>query len=138
MKKYLLLFCIAVCGCTLASAQDAPKDTTLKEYIGKYVFPSGSVIAETNVSLGDDGVLTSSSSAGVSELTKKEKDLFEIPKFQGTAKFVRDSNGKITGVVIDAMGYHLEGTKSASAVTALFLHPKIMVAKKSIVAFSAR
>ncbi|NCI51688.1 hypothetical protein GWC95_17320 [Sediminibacterium roseum] len=131
MKKMIFLFCMAVGCCTFTQAQDAPKDSTLKEYIGKYLFPSGSVIAETNVSLGDDGVLTSSSSAGVSELVKREKDVFEIPKFQGTAKFVRDANGKVMGVVIDAMGYHLEGTKSENGMAAMFFPAKAFVAVRA-------
>jgi hypothetical protein len=136
MKKALLLFCMALGLCTLVQAQDAPKDTTLKEYVGKYLFPAGSVIAESTVTLGDDGVLTSSSSAGVSELVKKEKDIFEIPKFQGRAKFNRDANGKVIGISIEAMGYQLEGTKS-NGITS-FSTDKKFVTNNTFVAFSTR
>lgn len=138
MKKWLLLLCLAVGCSTLVQAQEAPKDTTFKEYTGKYLFPSGSVIAEVNVSLGSDGVLTSSSSAGVSELVKKDKDLFDIPKFQGTAKFNRDSNGKVIGVSIEAMGYQLEGTKSADGISMLSMYNKNFVANQRFAAFSIR
>lgn len=118
MKKWLLLFCMALCS--LVQAQDAPKDTTLKEFTGKYVFPDGSVVSEVQVTLSSDGVLTSSSTAGVSELVKVEnqKDFFEIPRFQGTAKFIRNEKGVVIGVAIDAMGYKLEGTKAADKSSA--------------------
>lgn len=111
MKKWMLFFCLAFCA--VAHGQNTPADTTLMEFTGKYLFPEGSVVSEVNLSLGSDGVLTSSSTAGTSELVRKEKDLFDIPKFQGTAKFIRDSKGVVIGVTIDAMGYHLEGSKAS-------------------------
>ena len=62
----------------------------------------------------ENGALTVTSSAGVSALEKQSEDLFTITQFQGTAKFNRDTNKKIIGVSINAMGYQLEGTKTES------------------------
>lgn len=112
MRKSFLLFGLSLCLFFAAQAQDAPKDTTLQEFVGKYVFPSGSIIADVTVSI-ENGALSISSSAGPSALVKKEADLYTITAFNGTAKFNRDSNKKIIGVSVDARGYQLEGTKTA-------------------------
>lgn len=114
MKKILLFFFFSVAMVLMAQAQQAPpaKDSTLQHYVGKYKFPDGSVVAEVTVTL-EDGALVMASSAGTSALEKQEgEDLYTIVQFQGTAKFVRDTNKKVIGVSINAMGYQLEGTKS--------------------------
>ena len=111
MRKWMLFLGFSLCCLLTAQAQDAPKDSTLKEYAGKYVFPDGSVIPNVVVNY-EDGALTMSSAAGTSALVKQETDLYTIPAFNGTAKFKRDSNQKIIGVTVDARGYILEGTRS--------------------------
>ncbi len=111
MKKILLLLSMGICFLSVVNAQTAPADSSLKQFVGKYVFPDGSVIAGVTVAL-ENGALTMSSSAGVSALVKKEEDLYEITAFNGTAKFKRDDNKKIIGVTVDARGYLLEGVKS--------------------------
>jgi hypothetical protein len=117
MKKLLLLSFLFL-GCSFfVNAQQAPaKDTTLQQYVGKYKFPDGSVVADVTVVL-EDGGLTMSSSAGASVLEKQGEDLYNIVQFQGTAKFNRDDNKKVVGVSINAMGYQLEGTKVEEAKT---------------------
>jgi hypothetical protein len=113
MKKMLALCMVLFCG-VMAFAQT---DSTGKDLTGKYKFPEGSVVNEVNVNY-DNGALSMSSSAGTSELVKQSADVYTIVSFQGTAQFKRDSlSKKVTGVVIDAMGYHLEGTKDAEAAT---------------------
>jgi hypothetical protein len=122
MKKIVLLgFCMLV-GTIMAQAQSAPADSTLKEFTGKYKFPEGSVVLEVNVAL-DNGNLTMSSSVGNSALEKQGEDTYSIVQFQGTAKFNRDSNRKIIGVSIVAMGYQLEGTKTDTTPLAFQLSP---------------
>ncbi len=112
MKKWFLLCCLSVCLISVAQAQQTPpKDSTLKQFVGKYVFPDGSVVAEVTVAI-EDTTLTMSSSAGTTLLEKKGEDLYIIVQYQGTAKFNRDANKKVIGVSIDAMGYQLEGTKT--------------------------
>lgn len=137
MKKYFLLFGFTFCFFMMAQAQDTPKDSvSLKEYIGKYVFPSGSVIAQVEVKL-EDGGLTITSAAGTSTLIKQEADLYTITAYNGTAKFNRDSNKKIVGVSIDARGYQLEGTKEVEKSAAM-IQKKEFVTKKSFVTVSVR
>jgi len=113
MKKWLLFFCLSLGMVAVSQAQQnpAPKDTTLQQYVGKYKFPDGSVVAEVTVAIEGDG-MTMTSSAGTSALEKKSDDLYVIVQFQGTAKFNRNADKKVIGVSIDAMGYQLEGTKS--------------------------
>jgi hypothetical protein len=114
MKKLAFLFCVGICMVTFSFAQQTT-DTTLNQYIGKYKFPEGSVVAEVIVKL-DNGAFTMESSAGVSALEKQGDDLYTIVQFQGTAKFNRDSNKKVIGVSINAMGYVLEGTKTEATM----------------------
>ena len=111
MKKLFLFCCLSVCLVAIGYAQQEPsKDSTLQQYVGRYKFPDGSVVAEVTVAY-EDGNLTMASSAGVSALEKKSDDLYIIVQFQGTAKFNRDTNKKVVGVSIEAMGYQLEGVK---------------------------
>jgi hypothetical protein len=114
MKKILLFFCVSFCFLSFTQAQQTPSDSTLKEYVGKYVFAQGSVVPDVTVAI-ENGELTMASTAGVSPLVKKDVDIYEISAFQGTAKFTRDANKKVTGITIDARGYLLEGTKSDGA-----------------------
>lgn len=117
MKKMALLFCVSFCFLSFTQAQQTPsKDSTLKEYVGKYVFAEGSVVPDVTVAL-ENGELTMASTAGVSPLVKKEADVYELSAFQGTAKFNRDANKKIIGVTIDARGFILEGTKIAATLS---------------------
>lgn len=112
MKKGFLAFLMLAFIVTVHA-----QDSTLQEYTGKYKFPDGSVVTEIDVTL-ENGILTSNSTAGTSTLEKLGTDSFSVVSFQGVAVFKRDDNKKITKVVIDAMGYHLEGTKDpANAVT---------------------
>jgi hypothetical protein len=105
MKKLFLAFLMLAFIVTVHA-----QDSTLQEYTGKYKFPDGSVVTEIDVTL-ENGILTSNSTAGTSTLEKLGTDSFSVVSFQGVAVFKRDDNKKITKVVIDAMGYHLEGTK---------------------------
>ncbi|MBN8836503.1 MAG: hypothetical protein J0I09_04555 [Sphingobacteriia bacterium] len=112
MKKILAL-CFGIIAFAIVQAQT---DSTSKELLGKYRFPDGSVIADVTVS-HDNGALVMSSSAGNSALEKTEAaDTYTIVSFQGIAVFKRNDARKIVGVVIDAMGYHLEGIKDDAAI----------------------
>lgn len=135
MKKWFLFCCLSVSLISLLQAQETPKkDSTLQQYVGKYKFPDGSVVAEVTVQI-EDTVLTMSSSAGTSALEKQSEDLYTIVQFQGSAKFNRDANKKVIGVSIVAMGYELEGTKDPATpptdkLALHFLEPKSILATK--------
>ena len=112
MKKLVFFFCFSLAILSTVTAQQSPpQDSALNQFTGKYKFPDGSVIAEANVTL-ENGALTMTSSAGTSPLEKQSDDLYTITQFRGTAKFNRDTNNKVIGVSINAMGYALEGTKA--------------------------
>lgn len=109
MKMYFSVFFILL-G-VVANAQD----TTHKEMVGRYKFPTGSVIDEAIVTW-DAGILTMSSTAGTSTLEKIKGDTFNVVSFNGICVFQRDTNKKINGVHIDASGYVLDGTKDAATL----------------------
>ena len=107
MKKVILILFFVIGSVAVSFAQ---QDTTLTQFVGKYKFPDGSVIADVTVIL-DNGALVAGTSYGNSALVKESDDLYAIVAFQGKALFKRDNNKKIIGVTISAMNYQLEGTK---------------------------
>lgn len=137
MKQIFLLSCLLMGSVMLVQAQQAPaKDTAaLKQYVGKYVFPAGSVVDDVTVAIEDSG-LTMASSAGTSVLEKQGDDLYTIVQFQGTARFNRNEAKKIMGVSINAMGYQLEGTKVEDTRTLAVLRCKQQARTAFVAAFS--
>ena len=113
MKKIMFSLLLVLGFAVVSFAQQ--QDTTLAQYVGKYSFPSGSVIPEVSVAI-ENGALIMTSSVGPSTLEKESEDLYAIVAFQGKALFKRDSNKKILGVSINAMGYQLEGTKETTTI----------------------
>lgn len=110
-KFFLLLFVLS--GSIITNAQQAPTTPatdSLKEYIGKYVFPDGSEVPEIKVAL-ENGILMGSSSQGSSELKRIEKDLFEVVAYSGKATFKRDEKGKVTGLYVEIDNLILDGKK---------------------------
>lgn len=122
MKK-LLMICLLLSSITWVHAQS--KDSTLQDFIGKYKFPEGSIVAEVTVSAEGEG-LVMGSSIGTSALVKIGDDLFSITAYDGSAQFKRDTNKKVIGVSINAGGYALEGTRSdgiaIDKMSAVFIH----------------
>lgn len=110
MRK-LLLFFFAAASSFILSAQQAPQADSLKEYTGKYKFPDGSEVTEIKVGV-ENGILWAYSDKGNSELTKIEKDVFEVVQYTGTATFKRDGNGKINGLHVEVGDLVMDGTKT--------------------------
>ncbi|WP_276500939.1 DUF3471 domain-containing protein [Terrimonas pollutisoli] len=113
MRKFLFLL-LVISGSIITNAQQAPTipaTDSLKEYIGKYVFPEGSEVPEIKVAL-ENGVLMGSSSQGSSELKRIEKDVFEVVAYSGMATFKRDEKGKINGLYVEVGNLILDGKKS--------------------------
>lgn len=123
MKK-LFMICLMLGAAVFVHAQS--KDSTLQDFVGKYKFPEGSIVAEVSVSMEGEA-LVMGSSIGTSALVKIGEDLFSITAYDGSAQFKRDTNRKVIGVSINAGGYALEGTKSdgiALARSAIFYFSK--------------
>ncbi|MEY2903825.1 MAG: hypothetical protein RLY89_2931 [Bacteroidota bacterium] len=106
MKKMAFLLMAMMGFGFMAQAQT----DSLQQYTGKFTFPEGSIVSYVTISV-DGGKLVFSSDKGNGSLEKVATDSFSIPEYQGTGKFVRNADNAITGVVIDVMGYHIEGTK---------------------------
>lgn len=106
MKKILSLLVI----CFVCHVDISAQSVDLKEYTGIYVFPDGSVVPSVEVTLTDT-VLTMSSEAGSSVITREGQDTFFIVEFNGIAIFKRDSTNKVNAVHIEAGGYILDGKK---------------------------
>jgi len=111
MKKitYLFIAFLAIGFC--AKAQDS-----LAQYTGKFNFPEGSIVSYVTVT-AEAGKLSFSSDKGSGTIERVDVDSFAIPEYQGTGKYTRNADKKIIGVVIDVMGYHLEGVKETPALT---------------------
>lgn len=126
MKKILLFAFMLVGFVTASNAQSAPTDTTVNQLVGKYKFAEGSPVTEVDVVL-ENGVLMMNSQAGSSTLEKSAEDVYVITQFQGTAKFTRDENKKVTGVTILAMGYELVGTKEPVSTVAFSIKKAVLL-----------
>jgi hypothetical protein len=112
MKK---LLCLSFMLMVFAGFAHAQADTALKQFVGTYSFPEGSVVAQVTVAWDEKAGLTMSSSAGTSDLKRIGSDTFSIVSFEGTAVFKRNSEKKVTAITIDARGYLLEGVRSEAA-----------------------
>ena len=115
MKKIALsiltsLFIISV----NAQSDPAPKPP-LEDFVGKYVFPDGSVVPEVDVTLSGSA-LTMTSVAGSSALTEQGIDSFLIVEFSGIAVFKRGEDKKVNAVHIEAQGYVLDGQKKSGGL----------------------
>ena len=121
MKKLFLSLLIPITAFSL-TAQEAPKPPK-EDFVGKYVFPDGSVVPDVTVALSGEA-LTMNSSAGSSSLTELGKDSFNIVEFQGFAVFKRGEDKKVNAVHIEAMGYVLDGQKQSDGAWAFKYYRK--------------
>lgn len=114
MKKYFFfLLCIVSLS---ASAQDS----TLKEYVGKYIFPQGSIVPSAEVYLNGSELMVNSTQ-GSSVMQRLGKDTFAIVSFDGMAYYSRNKDGQVSGVRVIVGDFVLDGVKEG--VTA-FIHRK--------------
>lgn len=108
MKQWLFLL-----GSFISFYSTHAQDSTLKEYTGTYLFPTGSLVPSGDVVLKDT-VLMVNSIQGSSALTKLARDTFALVSYDGMAYFKRDSSGKVTGIKVEAGDVLLEGTKDTT------------------------
>ena len=94
-----------------AQSDPAPKPP-VSDFVGRYVFPEGSVVPDVTVALNGEA-LTMSSAAGNSNLTEAGRDSFTIVEFSGIAVFKRGEDKKVNAVHIEAQGYVLDGQKQS-------------------------
>ena len=111
MKKIILSILLSIFIIS-AFAQSDPKPP-LSDFVGRYVFPEGSVVPDVTVALSGEA-LTMTSAAGASALTELGRDTFTIVEFSGVAIFKRGEDKKVNAVHIEAQGYVLDGQKQSS------------------------
>ena len=111
MRK-LILFILTSIFIINANAQDAPKPP-LSDFVGRYVFPEGSVVPDVTVALNGEA-LSITSAAGSSAMTELGRDSFTIVEFSGIAVFKRGEDKKVNAIHIEAQGYVLDGQKQSS------------------------
>jgi len=104
MKKILFSF---LC---LVALSAAAQDSTLKEYVGKYIFPEGSVVPSAEVYLNGNELMVNSIQ-GSSILQKIAKDTFAVVSFEGMAYYARNQAGQVSGVKVVVGEYVLDGVK---------------------------
>ena len=133
MKKIILSIWTFLFFITInAQTGPAPKPP-LEDFVGKYVFPEGSVVPEVDVALSGSA-LTMTSAAGSSALVEMGIDSFQIVEFSGVAVFKRGEDKKVNGVHIEAAGYVLDGQKKSNGawVFTYYIRPnkELLLAKK--------
>ncbi|HEX6849071.1 MAG TPA: hypothetical protein VF144_18935 [Chitinophagaceae bacterium] len=111
MRK-LILFILISTFIFNVNAQEPPPKPPLSDFIGRYVFPEGSVVPDVTVSQSGEA-LTMSSAAGSSSLAELGIDSFTIIEFSGLAVFKRGEDKKVNAVHIEAQGYVLDGQKQS-------------------------
>lgn len=106
------------------------QDSTLKQYVGKYSFPEGSPVTSAEVVL-TGSELSVNSSAGASLLEKRGTDTFYLQAYDGLVFFLRNTEGKISGMKVDVHGNVFEGTRDVVARRnrTPMLHNRRMMAK---------
>ena len=110
-----------------AQTEPTPKPP-LEDFVGKYVFPEGSVVPDVDVTLSGSA-LTMSSAAGSSVLTELGIDSFQIVEFSGIAVFKRGDDKKVNAVHIEAAGYVLDGQKKSNGawIFTVYERPKEII-----------
>ena len=113
MRKFILSILTPIfIFCANAQSDPAPKPP-LSDFVGRYVFPEGSVVPDVTVALNGEA-LSMTSAAGSSALTELGRDSFTIVEFSGVAYFKRGEDKKVNAVHIEAQGYVLDGQKQSN------------------------
>ena len=113
MKKIILSILSSIFILSAYAQSDPAPKPLLSDFVGRYVFPEGSVVPDVTVALSGEA-LTMTSAAGSSVLTDAGIDTFTIVEFSGVAIFKRGEDKKVNAVHIEAQGYVLDGQKQSS------------------------
>ncbi|HSC55118.1 MAG TPA: DUF3471 domain-containing protein [Phnomibacter sp.] len=112
MKKSLLLVLAIILTTVAVNAQ---QDSTLAQYTGKYIFPTGSPVSDCSITVSDSNLVVSSA-MGNATLVKIEGDKFNVSEYNGYAEFRRNEAGKVTAFYIKVGDLELVGNKEAAAI----------------------
>jgi len=112
MRKFILFILTPVFIFSANAQSDPAPKPPPSDFVGRYVFPEGSVVPDVTVALSGEA-LTMTSAAGSSNLTDLGRDTFTIVEFSGVAVFKRGEDKKVNAVHIEAQGYVLDGQKQS-------------------------
>ena len=133
MKKIALSMLASLFIMAMSAQTDPAPKPPKEDYVGKYVFPDGSVVPDVTVALSGEA-LTMTSTAGTSSLTELGRDSFSIVEFSGVAVFKRGDDKKVNAVHIEAAGYVLDGQKQSGGLWSFIYYRKpyreLLLAKK--------
>jgi hypothetical protein len=110
MKKIFLMAVILMGVIASVNAQTSP----LKDYLGKYVFPEGSPVAEVTVT-AEDTVLTLNSAMGSTTLERKGVDTFYLAAYDAPIIFKRGAGNSVETLTILVQGMELTAKKAAAS-----------------------
>ena len=113
MRKFILFILTSIFIFSANAQSDPAPKPPLSDYVGRYVFPEGSVVPDVTVALNGEA-LSMTSAAGSSALTELGRDSFTIVEFSGVAYFKRGDDKKVNAVHIEAQGYVLDGQKQSN------------------------
>ena len=113
MRKFILFILTSIFIFSANAQSDPAPKPPLSDYVGRYVFPEGSVVPDVTVALNGEA-LSMTSAAGSSALTEQGRDSFTIVEFSGVAYFKRGDDKKVNAVHIEAQGYVLDGQKQSN------------------------
>jgi len=124
MKKFILFIVTTIFIINANAQSDPAPKPPLSDFVGRYVFPEGSVVPDVTVALSGEA-LTMTSAAGASNLIESGRDTFTIVEFSGMAVFKRGEDKKVNAVHMEAQGYVLDGQKQSSGAWAFtyYLRP---------------
>ena len=88
--------------------------SSLKDYLGKYVFPEGSPVAEVTLTV-EDTVLTINSAMGATPLERKGVDTFYLAAYDAPIIFKRGSNNTVETLTIIVQGMELTAKRAAAS-----------------------
>jgi len=111
MRKLCFMTLILMGAFLSVNAQQGP----LNDYLGKYVFPQGSPVAEVSLTL-EDSSLVINSAMGSTPLEKKGVDSFYLAQYDALVIFKRKDGKMVESISIMVQGQELVGVKESGAV----------------------
>jgi hypothetical protein len=111
MRKLCFLTLILMSAFLSVNAQTGP----LNDYLGKYVFPEGSPVAEVSLTQ-EDSSLVINSAMGSTPLEKKGVDSFYLAPYDALVIFKRKDGKTVESISIIVQGQELVGKKEASTM----------------------
>src|SRR5678810_298541 len=115
MRKFILIILTSIFIMSVYAQSDPAPKPPPSDFVGRYVFPEGSVVPDVTVALSGEA-LTMTSAAGSSNLTELGRDTFTIVEFSGVAVFKRGDDKKVNGVHIDCLLYTSDAADERSSV----------------------